>query len=71
MRPADQDLSRHQLEVASLKREAFVQYLSVRGASWQRSLDMQQTAERLNVGRRINSCGRKAGTQGNTNKLEM
>jgi len=34
-------------------------------------MDMQQTAERLNGGRRINSCERKVGIQGNRNKLEM
>ena len=62
MRPADQE--------ASSKREVsfFVQKC---GASWQRSKDMEQSAERLDGGRRISSCVRKVGIQGNRNKLEM
>ncbi len=65
--PAEQDSSRHQLEKASSKREAFVQEC---GASWQCWPDMQQIPGRLNRGRRTNSCVRKAGTQGNRDKLE-
>jgi hypothetical protein len=66
VRPANQDPSRHQLEGANSKRE--VSFVRKCGASWQCSMDMQQTAERLD--RRINSCERKVEIQCNMNKLE-
>jgi len=67
--PVDQDPSRHQSEGARSKQE--VSFVQKSGASWQRSIDMQQTAERLYGNHRINSCGSEVGIQGNTNKLEI
>jgi hypothetical protein len=57
------------LEGTSSKRE--VSLVHEYEASWQRSMDIEQIAGHPNGCRRINSCERKVGTQGSTNKLEM
>jgi len=48
-----------------------VSFVQKWGATWPRSMDMQQTVERLYGRRRINSYERTIGIQCNTNKLEM